>query len=57
MPNAKLIIQMMNSYVLEFTFIATSHFLDGGLKLIMNFCKCIRPRCGFWIINDNQIRD
>jgi hypothetical protein len=20
-------------------------------------CKCIRPRCGFWIINDNQIRD
>jgi histone deacetylase 1/2 len=20
-------------------------------------CKCIRPRCGFWIINNNQIRD
>jgi hypothetical protein len=20
-------------------------------------CKCIRPWCGFWIINDNQIRD
>jgi hypothetical protein len=26
-----------------------------GLKA--KHCKCIRPRCGFWIINDNQIRD
>jgi hypothetical protein len=26
-------------------------------KKFKGLCKCIRPRCGFWIINDNQIRD
>jgi hypothetical protein len=42
MPNAKLITQIINSCVLELTSIVTSHFLDGGLKLIVNsFDECI----------------
>jgi hypothetical protein len=36
MPNLKLITQIINSCVLELTSIVTSHFLDGGLKLIVN---------------------
>jgi hypothetical protein len=26
-------------------------------QALLPICKCIHPRCGFWIINDNQIRD
>jgi type III secretory pathway component EscT len=36
MPNPKLITQIINSCVLELIFIVTSHFLDGGLKFIVN---------------------
>jgi hypothetical protein len=36
MPNPKLIVQIINSYVLELISIVTSHFLDGGLKFIVN---------------------
>ena len=36
MSNPKLITQIINSCVLEFTSIITSHFLDGCFKLIVN---------------------
>jgi hypothetical protein len=36
MPNPKLITQIINSCVLKLISIVTSHFLDGGLKFIVN---------------------
>jgi hypothetical protein len=55
MSNAKLITQIINSCVLEFTFIITSHFLDGGLKLIVNSLdKCLEGCKHITLVNKNE---
>jgi hypothetical protein len=55
MPNPELLTQIINSCVLELTSIVTSHFLDGGLKLIVNsLYECLEGCKYITLINKKE---
>jgi hypothetical protein len=55
MPNPKLITQIINFCVFELTSIVTSHFLDGGLKLIVNsFDECLKGCKHITLVNKKE---
>jgi hypothetical protein len=55
MSNPKLITQIINSCVLEFTSIVTSHFLDGYFKLIVNSLdECLEGYKHITFINEKE---
>jgi hypothetical protein len=55
MPSPKLVTQIINSCVVELTSIVTSHFLDGGLKLIVNsLAKCLEGCQYITLVNKKE---